>query len=227
MFLSGIYKSILDSHFRGNDKVEKDKILGKDFLEFIKSFESKAVDLSRELSLSNFNATISGKPEDYTKTAELELKLKKVFANKEDFEKLKKFKESEEITDEVNQREIEVLFNSYSEFQIDKELLVKTVALSSKIEQTFSTYRAEVNGKKLTDNEIDKILEDSTDSDELEETWKASKQIGSKVSEDVIKLVKLRNEAAKNLGYENYHQMSLTLSELEPEFLDNLFVNNF
>lgn len=223
MFLSGIYKSILDSHFRGNDKVEKDKILGKDFLEFIKSFESKAVDLSRELSLSNFNATISGKPEDYTKTAELELKLKKVFANKEDFEKLKKFKESEEITDEVNQREIEVLFNSYSEFQIDKELLVKTVALSSKIEQTFSTYRAEVNGKKLTDNEIDKILEDSTDSDELEETWKASKQIGSKVSEDVIKLVKLRNEAAKNLGYENYHQMSLTLSELEPEFLDNLF----
>ncbi|MCB9208479.1 MAG: M2 family metallopeptidase [Ignavibacteriales bacterium] len=197
--------------------------MGKDFLEFIKSFESKAVDLSRELSLSNFNATISGKPEDYTKTAELELKLKKVFANKEDFEKLKKFKESEEITDEVNQREIEVLFNSYSEFQIDKELLVKTVALSSKIEQTFSTYRAEVNGKKLTDNEIDKILEDSTDSDELEETWKASKQIGSKVSEDVIKLVKLRNEAAKNLGYENYHQMSLTLSELEPEFLDNLF----
>ncbi len=195
----------------------------KEFLEFIKSFENKVIGLSKELSLSNFNATISGNPEDYAKTAELELKLKKIFSNKEDFEKLKKFKTSGKIKDEVNKRELEILFNSYSEFQIDEKLLEKTVALSSKIEQTFSTYRAKVNGKDLTDNEIDKILESSKDSTELEETWKASKQIGALVSKDVIELVKLRNEAAKNLGYDNYHQMSLTLSELDPSFLDNLF----
>jgi peptidyl-dipeptidase A len=205
-------------------KLNKERAtLKKEFLEFIDSFENKVVDLSKELSLSNFNATISGKAEDYAKTAELELKLKKVFANKDDFEKLKKLKESNDITDEVNKREIEVLFNAYSEFQIDEDLLEKTVSLASKIEQIFSTYRAEVNGKKITDNEIDKILEKSKDSNTLEETWKASKQIGQLISDDVICLVKLRNKAAQNLGYKNYHQMSLMLNELEPEFLDNLF----
>jgi len=196
--------------------------LKEEFQQFIKNFENKVIDLSKELSLSNFNATISGKPEDYERTAKLELKLKKIFSNKEEFELLKKIKASDEITDEINRREIDVLFNAFSEFQIDEELLEKTVSLSTKIEQLFSTYRAEVKEKKLTDNEIDKILENSLDSNELEETWKASKQIGKIVSEDVINLVKLRNEAAKNLGYDNYHQMSLQLSELDPKFLDDL-----
>lgn len=195
----------------------------KQFFKFIESFEGKVVNLSRELSLSNFHATISGNPEEYAKTAELELKLKKVFSNKEDFAKLKKIKESGEITDEVNKRELELLFNAYSEYQIDDKLLEKTVSLASKIEQTFSTYRAEVNDKKMTDNEIDKVLETSKDLTELEDTWKASKQIGKLVSEDVIKLVKLRNQAATDLGYKNYHQMSLTLSELDPDFMDELF----
>ncbi len=195
----------------------------QDFFEFINSFENKVVNLSKELSLSNFNATISGKPEDYNKTAELELELKRIFSNKEDFEKIKMFKNSIHNFNSVNKREIEILYNTYASYQIDEELLKKTISLSSKIEKTFATYRAEVNEKKLTDNEIDKILEKSIDSNELENTWKASKQIGKIVSEDVIELVKLRNEAAHNLGYKNYHEMSLKLSELEPEFLDNLF----
>jgi peptidyl-dipeptidase A len=197
--------------------------LEKEFQKFINEFENKVISLSKELSLSNFNATISGKPEDYAKTAELELKLKKIFSSKDDFKKIQKIKGSEEITDEVNRREIEILFNAYSEYQIDEKLLEDTVELSTKIEQTFATYRAKVGENKLTDNEIDKILENSKDSIELEETWKASKQIGKLVSDDVIKLVKLRNQAAKDLGYENYHQMSLTLSELDPAFLDDLF----
>ncbi|MBK8944471.1 MAG: M2 family metallopeptidase [Ignavibacteriae bacterium] len=195
----------------------------KEFLEFIQSFEKKVVNLSKELSLSNFNATISGKPEDYEKTAELELKLKKIFSNKEDFEKLKKFKHSIQNFDSVNQREIEILYNTYASYQIEEKLIAKTISLSNKIERTFATYRAEVNGKKFTDNEIDKILEKSKNITELEEIWKASKQIGKMVSNDVIDLVKLRNEAAQNLGYKNYHEMSLKLNELEPEFLDNLF----
>jgi len=197
--------------------------LEEQLLEFIKTFENKVVDLSKELSLTNFNASISGNPEEFKKTAELELKLKKIFSDKNDFEKIKEFKNSGKIKNEVLLRELEILYNSYAEYQIDENLLEETVKLSSKIEQMFSTFRAKINNKEFTDNEIDKILETSKNSAELEEAWKASKQIGSKVAEDVIELVKLRNQAAENLGYKNYHQMSLLLSELEPEFMDKLF----
>lgn len=194
-----------------------------ELLEFIQTFEYKVIELSRDLGLSSFDASISGKSKEFEKTAELELKLKKVFSNKDDFEKIKIFKSSNEIKNEVLLRELEILYNSFAEYQIDDALLKKTVDLSSKIEQTYSTFRAEVNNKKLTDNEIDEILETSFDSSELEETWKASKQIGEQISVDVIELVKLRNKAARNLNYKNYHQMSLTLSELDPDYMDTLF----
>lgn len=64
----------------------------KEFFDFIKSFENKVVNLSKELSLANFNATISGKPEDYVKTAQLELKLKKYFQIRKILKKLKSLK---------------------------------------------------------------------------------------------------------------------------------------
>jgi peptidyl-dipeptidase A len=37
-----------------------------------------------------------------------------------------------------------------------------------------------------------------------------------------MKLIKLRNESAKELGYKNYHQMSLALSEQDPDEIENL-----
>ena len=192
----------------------------KEFFDFIKSFENKVVNLSKELSLANFNATISGKPEDYVKTAQLELKLKKIFSNKEDFEKIKEFKNSAEITDGVNIREIEVLYNSYASYQIDEELLTKTVELSNKIEQKFATYRAEVDGKKLTDNEIDKILEKSKNSEELEETWKAL-SVGTaggspKSSSTRQSSARARRSATSTAGVARPASMALTLWRESP-----------
>ena len=58
-----------------------------------------------------------------------------------------------------------------------------------------------MSGKKLTDNEIEEILSTSKDSKELEAAWLAHKKIGPVVAEDVKKLVKMRNEVAKELGY--------------------------
>ncbi len=107
----------------------------KEFLEFIQSFENKVVNLSKELSLSNFHATISGKVEDYEKTAELEFILKKIFSSKDDFKKILKFKNSIQHFNSVNQREIEILYSTYASYQIDEELLSKTVSLSNKLKK--------------------------------------------------------------------------------------------
>jgi peptidyl-dipeptidase A len=43
------------------------------------------------------------------------------------------------------------------------------------------------------------------------------------VAEDVIKIVKMRNKIAKQLGFENYHAMSLQLSEQDPAEISALF----
>jgi peptidyl-dipeptidase A len=189
----------------------------------ITKFESKAVPAYKDYALAYFNATISGKTEDYDKSSELQIKYNKIYSNKEDFALLKKIKESNVITDELLKRQLDVLFRAYSKYQIDEKKLEDIVKLGTEIENRYSTFRAEVNGKKLTDNQIEETLKKSTDSKTLHEAWVASKKIGTVVSNDILKLVKMRNETARDLGYSNYHEMSLKLAEQDPKDIDMIF----
>lgn len=189
---------------------------------FITEFEKEAIPLYRKSNLAYFNASISGKEEDYTEASELKKKLNKIYSSKEKFETLKEFK-SIEISDPVIKRQIDLLYNDFASNQYDEELLEKIINLSTEIERKFSVFRAAIDSNELTDNQIDEILKTSKDSSELEKVWKASKVVGEKAEKDVIELVRLRNKAAAELGFENYYEMSLKLSEQDPEELIQLF----
>ncbi len=190
---------------------------------FITKFEGNAVSAYRDNALAYFNATISGKTEDYDKSSELQIKYNKIFSNKEDFALLKKIKESNLITDELLKRQLDVLYRAYSRYQVNEKKLEAIVKLGTDIENRYSTFRAEADGKKLTDNQIEEALKSSTDSKILQEAWLASKKIGRVVSEDILKLVRMRNETARELGYSNYHEMSLKLSEQDPKEIEKIF----
>jgi peptidyl-dipeptidase A len=97
------------------------------------------------------------------------------------------------------------------------------VALSNAVEKTFNEFRPEIDGKKATDNEVRKILKESTDSERRRAAWEASKKVGAAVEKDLKELVKLRNQAAAKLGFKNYHAMVLALSEQDGEQLLKLF----
>lgn len=202
---------------------KKEEKMKEKLKNFIEKFESKAIPAYKDYSLAYFNATISGKPEDYEKSSELQIKYNKIYSNKEDFALLKKIKESNSITDSILKRQLDVLYRAFSKNQIDEKKLEEIIKLSTDIENRFSTFRAEVKGQRLTDNEIEEILKTSKDSKTLRETWLASKKIGKLVAEDIIKLVKMRNETARELGYSNYHEMSLKLAEQDPSEIDKIF----
>lgn len=193
------------------------------FEKFLRDYEAKVVELSKQTALSYFNASISGNPEDYQKSSALQLELSKVFTNKEDFSTLTQIRGSGNVKDALLLRQLELIYNAYAANQFDEILLEQIISLSTKVEEAFATHRAEVNGKKLTDNEIDDILIESTNQTELQNVWNASKEIGEVVSKDVLALVKMRNEAAKQLGYNNFHSMSLELSEQSADEIEKLF----
>ena len=193
------------------------------FIEFLWDYYNTIEPLSKNANISYFDASISGKESDYEKSADHQIEISKFYSNKKMFNLIKEFKESDEIKDTVLKRELELIYNEFLGNQFDEKLHEKIITLSTKIEQKFSTFRSEVNGKQLTENEIDDILETSLSSKELEETWRSSKQIGKIVADDVLKLVKLRNEGAQELGFSNFHEMSLSLDEQSGEDLDKLF----
>ncbi len=195
----------------------------REFTEFLKSYEEKIIPLYKESNLAYFEATTTGKEELYKKWENLEIQISKIYANKDDFAKLKKFKESNQITDPLLKRQLEVLYNLYLEKQIDEKKLEEMIRAQTAVEKKFSTYRAEIDGKKYTDNEIEEILKTETDSRRLKKAWLASKKIGAEVAPEVLNLVKMRNETARELGFANYHAMQLKIGEQDPQQIEALF----
>jgi peptidyl-dipeptidase A len=191
--------------------------------DFIKKLESKQIPLSVESAKTSWEASVSGKDSDYKKAAALQFDYEKIFTNKQDFLFLKKMKESGEIKDSLLIRQLDVLYNAFLSRQIDEKQLQTMINLQSEIEKKFSNYRAELNGVKLSDNQVDSILKYSKHCDELRLVWKSSKKIGQEVAPDVLRLVKLRNQIAKELGFKNFHEMSLKLDDQDPAEVETLF----
>jgi peptidyl-dipeptidase A len=194
----------------------------KQIKEFIQSYETKVEPAYKKVAITGFDAQISGKENDYKKSSQAQVDLSKIFSNKEDYAVIKKLRKLK-VADKDLKRQIELIYNAYTSNQISPEKLEATIKLQTEIENKFNIFRPDVDGKKLTDNEVEKILKTSNSSIEVEKTWKASKAIGKTVSEDVKKLVLMRNQAAKELGFKNYHQMMLKLSEQDPKQIEKLF----
>jgi len=191
--------------------------------EFIESFEAEMIPVYIDMNKAYYESSITGKDEDYARSSELEIKFSKILADKKKFEKVKQYRESDDIKDSIIVRTLDILYNSMIKYQIDTTKLERLIKAQTDLEQKFSTFRADVDGKKLPDNDIENVLRNSTDSELLEKSWLASKQIGAAVAEDVISLVRLRNEIATDLGYSNYHEMSLKISDQDPEEVMAIF----
>ncbi len=205
------------------DQSEKEKQLQ----DFITTHVKKIKPMEKGVKLANQNASISGKSEDYKKAGELELKLRQVYSNAQEFAILKEIKESGQVKDSLLVRQLTVLYNAYLKNQLEPELLEKIVDLGREIEMKFNTFRAAIKGKAVTNNDILEILKNEKNSNKRKEAWLAGKEVGAVVADDIIRLVKLRNQAAQKLGFNNYHTLSLTTKEQDAAELDQIFSELF
>ena len=195
----------------------------KELTDFIKKHDSVLIPLYKKATLASWDAAISGKPEDFKKAEKLNLELTALYSDKEKLKKLQEIKISGLITDSLLLRELDILYRSFLMAKADTAKLNALVRMASVIEQKYGNFRTEVRGKKLTDNDVEEILRSSKDVKYQQEVWEAQKKIGTIVEEDIKKLVKMRNEVAKDLGFRNYHDMSLTLSDQDPREVSKIF----
>ena len=199
------------------------KKMEKQMADFIAKVESKVIPLSKEAAIASWDASISGKDEDYQRSEKAQVELVKIFADTSLFAELKSIKESGLVKDSVLSRQMDILYLAFLRNQVDPTLLEKEIAMEANLEKKYSNFRAKIGSKQLTDNEIEDILATSTQSSEVESAWKAHKKIGPEVAPDIIELVKVRNQIAQKLGYANYHSMNMVLSEQDPDEVLALF----
>jgi peptidyl-dipeptidase A len=171
-----------------------------------------------------WKANTTGKDEDFASKEDAQNRIDEALADKKVFGVLKDLHKARADIDEAHlRRAIDVLYLQYLEKQVDTDLLKKMVAKANAVEKAFNAFRAKVDNKEMTDNEVRTVLKDSKDSARRKAVWEASKAVGGVVIADLKDLVKLRNAAAAQLGFDNYHQLQLHLNEQNGRDLIKLF----
>jgi len=191
--------------------------------EFISGYEAKAIPLYRESALASWEANVNGTDEAWARSEKASVAYVSFYADSEAFAELKELKASDLVKEPLLARQLDLLYNMYLQGQIDTSLISEQIRMETEISKKYSNFRASVDGKLLSDNEVEDVLRNSKNSTELQTAWEGHKLIGPVVADDVIKLVKHRNTIAQKLGFSNYHQMSLELSGQVPEDVTKIF----
>ncbi len=94
------------------------------------------------------------------------------------------------------------------------------------IGQKYNSYVPMIDGKEITKVDITKILQTETNPDIRKKAYEAKIKGGDLIAEDLIKLVKMRNEYAKTKGFDNYFEYMIKEEyDVEPELLNKLIDN--
>jgi peptidyl-dipeptidase A len=190
--------------------------------QFIARHEAAVRPLEVESSRRWWEANTTGSDEAFRKKEEIETRLDLLLANRETFAELKAI-HAQPIHDALLARQIAVLYLQYLGRQIDPELIKEMSARSNAVEKAYGNFRAKVGGKELTENQVRDVLRTSKDSAQRQAVWEASKAVGPVLEPDLKKLARLRNRAAQQLGFKNFHVMQLALAELGQEQVLKLF----
>lgn len=191
--------------------------------EFISGYEAKIIPLYKEVTLAEWEANVTGTDEAWARREKASFAFMSFYTDKEAYSELTVLKESGLVKEPLLARQLEILHNMYLQGQIDTSLISEEVKMETEITKKYTTFRATVNGKQVSDNEIENILRTSTVSADLKAAWEGHKMIGPVVADDIIRLVKHRNKIASQLGFDNFHQMSLKLSGQDPEEVTRIF----
>lgn len=172
-----------------------------------------------------WDAAVSGDADDYARVEDLRNRIDALLREPERFDAIASAKESGS-GDPLEARVIELLYLEALPRQVEPGLSERINALSTEIERAFSTYRPVVEGERRSANDLEETLKESREEDVLRAAWEGLMSVGPLVDERLGELVRLRNAAAREVGFDDYYALRLALYEQDPDevaaFFDRL-----
>ena len=208
---------------KGEDSMDTKNNTTGEAKAFLDDYQKRYAQTAIKAHLAEWKAANSGKKEDFDELAESELAVKKLHSDPDDYAKIVEFQKTAHGLSAVDARSLDVAELAFKANQLPSELLDSMVHLSTAISQIFNTYRAQIDGKKYSNNDLLEMLGKETDSGKRKQIWTALKQVGEQVAPKLIELAKVRNQAAEKLGYENFWDMQIRLQEHDPRQLTAIF----
>jgi peptidyl-dipeptidase A len=195
------------SHAQSSDDAE--------FIALRDAFVARLEPLELEAAAAAWETMTNGSEEATARHKAADRALVELKNDREVFARLKALKERDQVRDPVLRRELDVLYRRLLQAQGAPELQARIVDLEADVQQIFNSHLSRVGDRTLTANEVREILSSTTDSGAAEAAYEGYMELGRKADAKLRELVRLRNEAARKLGYPNYFSMSLALEETD------------
>jgi len=195
----------------------------RELAEFLERYTAEMQPLELQHNQAFWLANTTGEARHEQESARLDAAMRLVLSRRESYQQLSRLREGGPLADPLLDRQLVLLHHAHRGRQLSPEMIERQVTLEKTLESRFNQFRAQLDGRSVTDNELVDVLRSSDDLALRRRAWEASKQIGPEVEADLLTLVRLRNEGARQLGFANYYSMSLELDELDERELFDLF----
>jgi len=187
--------------------------------ELVADIESRLEPLELELAEAWWTSSTQSSPEADEQRTRTELALREVLADERAYAEIRSAREARGNTDPTTRRRLDLLHDAFVPNQIPADLRRAVVELEIRVDSTFNNFRGQIDGTRVDDNAILDILRTSDDVAERRAAWEASKQIGRETGTHVRELARLRNQAARGLGYRDHFALALSTGELDEDRL--------
>jgi peptidyl-dipeptidase A len=192
--------------------------------QIIDEYVAKFEPLDIGLRYAWYKYATTGDKTAFKKQNDFENEIKELDGDTERFAKLKRlYAKRKVIKNDDLRRQVEILYLKHLPNQIPVELLKQLTELETSIQKKFNDYRPVLNGKKMPQGEVDRVLASSTDDKKLEEAWKAQKILGVQLEKEYREVILLRNRIAKLLGYPTYLELTAEIREYDLKGLDRFY----
>ncbi len=190
--------------------------LSREVADFSRDFEQRIADVTAEFDMARWQVATVGSVEASAEWQRLAVAVRRLWNQSADFEKVRDWYEQRSgISDPVVRRELEVLYARFLNMRQDPANTEEIARLEAQVESVYNNYRGSYQGRKLSDNELNNILQNSRATAEVREAYLAGKEIGAQVAETVLKLAEIRNASARSVGYRDFYEKSLAAQELD------------
>jgi len=103
-----------------------------------------------------------------------------------------------------------VLYAAGANPEVARDVVLKKIKAETEQTTNLFGFDFQMGGASVSTNDIDGILEESTDLKERLEGWRASKEVGKKLKDGLENLRELRNKSVQALDYEDYFQFQVS-----------------
>jgi peptidyl-dipeptidase A len=124
--------------------------------------------------------------------------------SEENINKTREFLKKSDLSP-IQKRQLDgILYSAANNPAIVKDVVKRRIKAETEQTEKLFGFNFMLDGKKVSTNDIDKILGEETNLKKRRMAWEASKEVGKGLKPGLVNLRGLRNETVKALGYDDY-----------------------